>query len=102
MKPQRETEYGIEQFCEHCPDGGEWWPLTTEFWYFHQDGKTNGPCIACQAEHRARNADQPCCVQGCNEPRHKMNARVGSRCFKHQQEYAKASQRKRALKIVQQ
>lgn len=86
-KPIRETEWGPEQFCRHCPDGGDWWPLTDEFWYFNRQGKTNGPCIACQAEHRLKNAEQPCCVPGCTEPRYPRAARYSSRCLKHLREY---------------
>lgn len=86
MKPTRETELGIEQFCSQCPDGGEWWPLTEEFWYFQQ-GKPNGPCIACQAESRSKHAGEPCCVPGCTRPRHATKSRVGSRCLEHRREY---------------
>lgn len=95
MKPIRETELGTEQFCEHCPDGGYWWPLTSEFWYFRPNGKTNGPCIACQAEHRARLANEPCCVPGCSQPRHPMAARTNSRCIEHMREYAREQHRKK-------
>lgn len=79
----RETEFGPEQFCRHCPDGGDWWPITDEFWFFRRKGETNGPCKACQAEHRAHLADKPCSFPGCNQPRHNFGGRMASRCHEH-------------------
>lgn len=77
----------MEEFEKHCNKCGSWWPMTSEFWWRkHKRGVVYycGPCKSCVVEKRtATNAVTPCCVPGCDEPRHDWYA---SRCTQHQRE----------------
>lgn len=74
----------FEKCCNKC---GEWWPMTPEFWG-RKGEYLCGPCKSCVIEKRAEtNAVRPCCVPGCDEPRHNWRS---SRCTKHQTESNRA------------
>lgn len=71
------------RLCGKC---GEWWPDTDEFFYRHyRRGARRSPCKACIAEQKQMtNATQPCCVPGCNNPRHRRKSGVyAHRCYEH-------------------
>ena len=80
-----------EKFCNKCR---EWWPKTEEFFTI-VDGVLCSPCKACIADKRIEtNLSQPCCVEGCDEPR---RGERYSRCYQHQKELER-QQRERKSK----
>lgn len=73
-----------EKRCGKC---GEYLPMTREYWIYKGD-QPGSPCKACQQERRlAINQAKPCCVPGCNKPRHISSSGQArySRCIEHQQ-----------------
>lgn len=98
---QIRTVDGIrERQCRKC---GEWWPDTTEFFYFYDTGHTSlrSPCKACIEEKRYEtNQVKPCCVPGCTNPRYPCKSGLyrNSRCWEHRYHKVVAKPRKAARK----
>ncbi|GAB4528538.1 MAG: hypothetical protein OHK0046_47460 [Anaerolineae bacterium] len=82
-----------EKFCRTC---GEWWPATTEFFYWnHQHNTFRACCKACVAENGLRNLARRCNVSGCDQPRHPSGR--FALCTEHKRE----KERERRLRYLQ-